>query len=664
MKKSPCQYDDALAYLAYLPFVAPLDTLLSLLRSHGRALALHRSVVFTALLLKLCTADYASLLPHTHPAAKTSAHPNNHHHATTTGNNTSNSHNKHSKKVTATDVTKSFTHLLSDAVVVPSDRLPIADVLYLFSNDNASLLTLLQGFVDASPGRHLPPKVATTLMELYLNKYSTVYSELHSLTDTTASNNATTSTANTSNANLTKQVEIERLEHTLHSTDTLIMSLLDGAHTSYDPAHALLLCHTFHYERGQRYLLEKQSSTDLLMRILIQNNDVKEVFKVLRREGNKNPEMYVQVLTYFVQQSIVPEGGSVSGKTGVSSRYRRSGSGSDSDRGSDSEVETESEDSDDDEERYAACCVLLCVCTVHEQNVHTRVRLYIKCHSALQVPPPHSCGTSHGLFRWNSIMDVMDLIEKEAVLSPLQVRAVFCYSIDVDVLMCWCADVLMCWCSLFAPCHMQRTHVCILEVQCLHFCLAQVISILALNPKLPLHVACNYMANTLKVLCQFLLRAAALYLLTLFSAIRLTIPQNLTESTEGVKSSVQSAITDIEAVAHSKITENKVRMCSSCVFCSCKCVSFALSAWGMEMKIAITHLACVKRLSSTLVFSYLSSLPLTDHTERAAATGAHAAAAGPASSGLRAPHRVGRQPGADRREQQQLSVRRGPRGRG
>ena len=45
------------------------------------------------------------------------------------------------------------------------------------------------------------------------------------------------------------------------------------------------------------------------MRMLIQNNDVKEVFKVLRREGSKDPELYVQVLTYFVQQSIVPESG-------------------------------------------------------------------------------------------------------------------------------------------------------------------------------------------------------------------------------------------------------------------------------------------------------------------------------------------------------------------
>lgn len=45
------------------------------------------------------------------------------------------------------------------------------------------------------------------------------------------------------------------------------------------------------------------------MRMLIQNNDVKEVFKVLRREGSKDPELYVQVLTFFVQQSIVPESG-------------------------------------------------------------------------------------------------------------------------------------------------------------------------------------------------------------------------------------------------------------------------------------------------------------------------------------------------------------------
>lgn len=69
MKKSPPQYDEMLAYLAYLPFVAPGDEVLALLKLHGRALFTHRAVIFTALLLKLCTADYASLLPGSHPGA-------------------------------------------------------------------------------------------------------------------------------------------------------------------------------------------------------------------------------------------------------------------------------------------------------------------------------------------------------------------------------------------------------------------------------------------------------------------------------------------------------------------------------------------------------------------------------------------------------------------
>ena len=44
-----------------------------------------------------------------------------------------------SKNVTAGDVMKSFTHLLSDAVVVPTERLPIVDVLYLFSADQVAI---------------------------------------------------------------------------------------------------------------------------------------------------------------------------------------------------------------------------------------------------------------------------------------------------------------------------------------------------------------------------------------------------------------------------------------------------------------------------------------------------------------------------------------------
>ncbi len=388
MKKTPPQYDDALAYFAYLPFVTSNDVILSLLRQHGRALSQHRATIFTALLLKLCTADYASLLPHTHPANAVSSntHSKNasgHHKSSSTHGST---HSQHVKKhVTANDVMKSFTHLLSDAVVVPADRLPIAEVLYLFSSDQASLLSLLQGFVDASPGRLLPAKVSTTLMELYLSKYSNLTEQLHVLRTTpdtvavnapvgspTKDNSTDVTTPHTTNTALTKQVEIERLDHTLHATEVSIMGLLDGAHTSYDPAHALLLCHTFHFERGQRFLLEKQQSTDLLMRMLIQNNDVKEVFKVLRREGSKDPELYVQVLTYFVQQSIAQDESraSLSARNSScalnssqsltysgSNKYpnagadRNNGSGSET-NSENSDDETESESSDNDEERY------------------------------------------------------------------------------------------------------------------------------------------------------------------------------------------------------------------------------------------------------------------------------------------------------------------------
>jgi len=463
MKKTPPQYDDALAYFAYLPFVTSNDVILSLLRLHGRALSQHRASIFTALLLKLCTADYASLLPHTHPANAVSSntHSKNasgHHKSSSTHGAT---HSQHGKKhVTANDVMKSFTHLLSDTVVVPADRLPIAEVLYLFSSDQASLLSLLQGFVDASPGRLLPAKVSTTLMELYLSKYSNLTEQLHVLRTTpdtvavnapvgspTKDNNTDVATPHTTNTALTKQVEIERLDHTLHATEVSIMGLLDGAHTSYDPAHALLLCHTFHFERGQRFLLEKQQSTDLLMRMLIQNNDVKEVFKVLRREGSKDPELYVQVLTYFVQQSIAQDESraSLSARNSScalnssqsltysgSNKYpnadadRNNGSGSETNSENSDDDETESESSDDDEERY--------VLKINISDVVSCFVFFSNCQQLLGVLfnalfPNYTMTYFLYVFlsciRWNSIMDVMDLIEKDAVLSPLQVCFVF-----------------------------------------------------------------------------------------------------------------------------------------------------------------------------------------------------------------------------------------------
>ena len=224
------------------------------------------------------------------------------------------------------DVLKPFSHMLGADIVVPTERLPITEVMYLFTADEVSLLSLLEGFVDASQGRILPSKVTMTLMEMYLVRYSERTLQLQALQDGD-----------------TARADLSEVEDAQQVTENLVMGLLDGAHVQYDPAHALLLCHSFAFERGLRFLLEKQQSTELLMRMLIQGNDVKEVFKVLRREGTKDPELYIQVLTYFVQQSIVSEDGrGKEGDENVPVVRRES---------SDSMGSEEEENSEDDEER-------------------------------------------------------------------------------------------------------------------------------------------------------------------------------------------------------------------------------------------------------------------------------------------------------------------------
>jgi hypothetical protein len=363
MKKTPPLYDDVLGYLAYLPFVAPIEEILALLRTHGRTLAKQRAAVFCTLLIKLCSGDYVSLLPSNHPVTKTAlsgphtpisggTSAKESAAAAKSGNKDASKEGRNGKG-NAVDVLKSFTHLVPADVVIPIERLPIAEVTYLFSADESNLLALLEGFMAGSSGRMLPAKFTMTLVEMYMQRYARMSQQLRELQHGAHSpkqghhnpkQGQHTPTAPTASS----------LEASLQSTEGQIMALFDGAHAQYDAAHALLLCHSFGFERGQRYLLERQQCTELLMRLLIEGNDVKEVFKVLRREGSKDPDLYIQVLTYFVEQSIVPEDaqgveGSKGRKVGNAARRRDSGS----DRGSDDESSQSEGDYDvDDEERW------------------------------------------------------------------------------------------------------------------------------------------------------------------------------------------------------------------------------------------------------------------------------------------------------------------------
>jgi len=80
--------------------------------------------------------------------------------------------------------------------------------------------------------------------------------------------------------------------------------ILDGFNADYDSSQALLLTHAYEFETGEKFLLEKMQCTELLLRMNIESGDEKGIFKILRKEGRKDPDLYVRVLSYLVEQSI------------------------------------------------------------------------------------------------------------------------------------------------------------------------------------------------------------------------------------------------------------------------------------------------------------------------------------------------------------------------
>lgn len=75
-----------------------------------------------------------------------------------------------------------------------------------------------------------------------------------------------------------------------------IMSLLDCETARYEPSQALLLTSAHGFAAGSCYLLEQMGhTTELLIRLRIEAADERGLFKLLRREGRKDPELYIQV---------------------------------------------------------------------------------------------------------------------------------------------------------------------------------------------------------------------------------------------------------------------------------------------------------------------------------------------------------------------------------
>lgn len=419
LSKQPPQYDETLGYLAYTSFVCQPEEVLHTIQQYGRQLLQHRPAAFTTLLIKLCTADMESFLPIT-----TIVSNNNKKTATTSSTSTSTTNAELTSQIWSSDFWRVLHSLLSTHKNLASSMnmqtenptLVAQDVISVFNDNDDQLFVFLEGVVQGNKGRILAPKVWVTVLELYMQKYQHNVNQLRHLKQ----------------RRISEEENTEQLIHELNTSirmyESTILSLMDGANVTYDQSHVLLLCHIYQFEKGERYLLEKQNYIELLMKKMIENADSKEVLKLLIKEGTKEPELYVQVLTFFVQQTM-------SGSSGQSSNSNKRRDDRDSDSDDDGGYRRNDASDDDDDES-----------------------------------------------NWDAVVDVLDLIEKEGILSP-----------------------------------------------------AQVLSILALNPTLPLYIVGDYVSNTFR---------------------------ELTDQIATVESDVTNAISKLESTSFNAQNENEVRICS------------------------------------------------------------------------------------------------------
>lgn len=166
--------------------------------------------------------------------------------------------------------------------------LSLEEIFHAYVDYDDHLRVLIEGVYDGGgiKGFHqrtLTFVVANTILELYLKEYEKVRLAIESETESRKS---------------------QYSKEDLKSIEVKILSILDGHPDEYDIDRAMILVHTYDFENGSRYLLERTLQTELLLRVYIETNNDAGIMKILRREGHKHPELFVQVLTYFVKKSI------------------------------------------------------------------------------------------------------------------------------------------------------------------------------------------------------------------------------------------------------------------------------------------------------------------------------------------------------------------------
>jgi uncharacterized membrane protein YgcG len=89
-----------------------------------------------------------------------------------------------------------------------------------------------------------------------------------------------------------------------------VMTLLKDSAARYDADHALVLVQQYHFEPGMMYLYEKRKMYHMLVQRHMDSGNLHAILATCRKYGQRDPNLWVQVLTYLAESY-----GAGSGKT-------------------------------------------------------------------------------------------------------------------------------------------------------------------------------------------------------------------------------------------------------------------------------------------------------------------------------------------------------------
>jgi hypothetical protein len=288
-----------------------------------------------------------------------------------------------------------------------ADCFPLEDALSVYADDEKYLRIFIEGVNEGmrKVNATMPSRLTELLLELYLVEYQSIRDQIQ------ASRGGATRVATSggvaggpSGGPRVPSVSIPHSSHVellnkLKSIEDKVLAILDGAssvNTEYDISNALLLMHSFDFENGEMFLIEKLQSTDLILRRCIETGNERGIMRILRREGRKDPELFVQVLTYFVRLSMTSSSVSASTSNSSDATQQQQGQGH---RGGDVSragmgMGADSDDEDD------------CDDSLHHYDDDER---------------------------WELINEVLILVERENVLTPMQIIPILSQNPDLPL---------------------------------------------------------------------------------------------------------------------------------------------------------------------------------------------------------------------------------------